>query len=150
MKYFSVCALLLLLITACDLGEEMPDCTGATVGTNVLTLTVQDSTGTNLIENGTFHKDTVAIVYNYQVVGGVPTNPNFDDLIALFLNGQRGPSEFVVYYNSETIDTLQLDLSYEYLGTCGGNDYTIEEAEYNNEIKTVTKDSLGYNIVVVK
>jgi len=139
--------LLVLTVFACEIDEkqEVADCSAVTCLADSITIVLSDEAGNNLIENGTYKRGDIEVTSDGQKRGEVPSNPEFENVIIVFLNGVEGDIDYEIGLSQTETDSLRLNQSILDEGSyCCGPNYRVNSAIYNGTVKEIIRKGNGF------
>lgn len=141
-NHHSISIIFCLVMVSCNSNDnDGVDCQLFDPAFETFSIELLDSDSNNLIENGTYDREEVQILYNGRSIGFINNTISFETV-------GDGETIFTVFLNDATKDTLELDVD-STLGPCDITFYSVISAKYNNESMVIRAENDYSKIITV-
>lgn len=145
------CLVLIISIFSCDNDDGfVAQCAAIDYAVPSLLIELQDTSGANLLENGTYNPDEVNVTVTETNVSRIAETEN-GRVIEILLSNTVNSRDATVVLNDTETDILRLDLNSSSTGfPCFFPIFNVEEALYNGTVQTIEQLEFNQKITVIK
>ncbi|XLS29059.1 hypothetical protein ACJD0Z_17905 [Flavobacteriaceae bacterium M23B6Z8] len=147
-----MCLILTITVFSCVNNDDpIVQCAAIDYAVPGLLIEIVDANGNNLVKNGTYDKDEIAVIIDDTNISRILVNEEFDHIISILLSDALDGTEAQVILSSSETDVLKVELTRTTTGEpCFFSIFNVDEVLYNGEITPVEDLPFNQKITVTK